>query len=79
MSTKPVLSALVLAAGMALSLSGGARAASEGVSTVAEASAAVRPASVAEGEDDAGTCSRIRRRLFVEGEGWIVRRITTCR
>ena len=23
-------------------------------------------------------CDRSRRRLFVEGEGWIVRRVTTC-
>lgn len=23
-------------------------------------------------------CSRSRKRLFVEGEGWIVRRVTTC-
>ena len=25
-----------------------------------------------------GTCSISRKRLFVEGEGWIVRRVTTC-
>jgi hypothetical protein len=25
-----------------------------------------------------GACSTARRRLFVEGEGWIVRRVTTC-
>ena len=23
-------------------------------------------------------CARSRKRLFVEGEGWIVRRVTTC-
>jgi len=23
-------------------------------------------------------CARTRQRLFVEGEGWIVRRVTTC-
>lgn len=36
---------------------------------------------VAGGEEDGDTanCSRYRRRLWVEGEGWIVRRITTCR
>ena len=27
---------------------------------------------------DNGTCSISRKRLFVEGEGWIVRRVTTC-
>jgi hypothetical protein len=25
-----------------------------------------------------GTCDISRKRLFVEGEGWIVRRVTTC-
>ena len=24
-------------------------------------------------------CLRSRKKLFVEGEGWIVRRVTTCR
>ncbi|MXQ09919.1 hypothetical protein [Microvirga makkahensis] len=27
---------------------------------------------------DTSTCDRSRKRLFVEGEGWIVRRVTTC-
>ncbi|ACL61134.1 hypothetical protein [Methylobacterium nodulans] len=31
-----------------------------------------------EGTDDAN-CTTARKRLFVEGEGWIVRRVTTCR
>jgi hypothetical protein len=29
-------------------------------------------------EEDAG-CHRARKRLWVDGEGWIVRRVTTCR
>jgi hypothetical protein len=29
--------------------------------------------------DDEASCSRARRRLWIEGEGWVVRRITTCR
>jgi hypothetical protein len=29
-------------------------------------------------DGDAG-CFTARRKLFVEGEGWIVRRVTTCR
>jgi len=44
---------------------------------VAEANPQVHPVS-AEREDDV-TCSRARRRLWIEGEGWVVRRITTCR
>ncbi|WP_414473874.1 hypothetical protein [Microvirga sp. M2] len=27
---------------------------------------------------DTSTCDRSRKRLFVKGEGWIVRRVTTC-
>ena len=30
-------------------------------------------------EDEAGSCTRARRKLWVEGEGWVVRRVTTCR
>ena len=44
---------------------------------VAEAGSQVHAAAV-ERDDDA-TCSRARRRLWIEGEGWVVRRITTCR
>jgi hypothetical protein len=44
---------------------------------VAEASPQVHPAAVE--RDDDVTCSRARRRLWIEGEGWVVRRITTCR
>lgn len=49
--------------------------------TVAEADRTPAPAAYAqsEGEDDAASCSRSRKRLWVEGEGWVVRRITTCR
>lgn len=28
--------------------------------------------------DDGLSCSQSRKRLFVEGEGWIVRKVTTC-
>lgn len=34
--------------------------------------------SVQEGTPDTSTCNRSRKRLFVEGEGWIVRKVTTC-
>lgn len=43
----------------------------------------VRPftavAAVTEADEDMTNCSRSRRRLWVDGEGWIVRRVTTCR
>ncbi|WP_155912048.1 hypothetical protein [Methylobacterium sp. 77] len=32
-----------------------------------------------EAEDDALACTKSRKRMFVDGEGWIVRRVTTCR
>ncbi|WP_210485552.1 hypothetical protein [Microvirga antarctica] len=36
------------------------------------------PASVPAAVDDGKSCGQSRKRLFVEGEGWIVRRVTTC-
>ena len=32
-----------------------------------------------EAEDETLACTKSRKRLFVDGEGWIVRRVTTCR
>ncbi|HEY8566621.1 MAG TPA: hypothetical protein VIL65_14055 [Beijerinckiaceae bacterium] len=29
--------------------------------------------------EDEPACERSRKRLWVEGEGWVVRRVTTCR
>lgn len=29
-------------------------------------------------DDDTSGCSQSRKRLFVEGEGWIVRKVTIC-
>ena len=34
--------------------------------------------SSAETATDADGCLRSRKRLWVEGEGWVVRRVTTC-
>ena len=31
------------------------------------------------GGEDEPACERSRKRLWVEGEGWVVRRVTTCR
>ncbi|MDB5648363.1 hypothetical protein [Methylobacterium sp.] len=57
-----------------------APAADQSPSKVSSATPAITPvAAVTESEDDAANCSRSRRRLWVEGEGWIVRRVTTCR
>ncbi len=77
------LSAVGLAAASFLALaapvSAAPAASDRTIAKVAEAST-VRPvaASVGEAEEDTN-CSRTRRRLWIEGEGWIVRRITTCR
>lgn len=69
------LAAPLLAAG--LGAASAAPASDRGVAKVAEASTNVRPVA-AEPEEEAN-CSRARKRLWIEGEGWIVRRITTCR
>jgi hypothetical protein len=34
--------------------------------------------SIRTGASEDLNCARSRKRLFVEGEGWIVRRVTTC-
>ena len=68
--------ATLLAAGSSLPASAAALS-DRGIAKVAEATP-VRPAAVSEtGEEP--NCSRARRRLWIEGEGWVVRRITTCR
>jgi len=79
---------LFAAAGFGLVLFGtsaalAAPAADRGARQMAEASQ-VRPVSdirpvEAESEDDAANCSKLRKRLWIEGEGWIVRRVTICR
>ncbi|MGH1572763.1 hypothetical protein ACRAWG_21450 [Methylobacterium sp. P31] len=76
MTAAGVASAMLLLAPIAAIA---AQAAKEPAETkVADAGPQVRPAAVVEREEDA-TCSRARRRLWIEGEGWVVRRITTCR
>ncbi|WP_082494307.1 hypothetical protein [Methylobacterium sp. Leaf108] len=77
------LAALAAGVAMAFALAGvqPATAASEAVTTkVAQVSSAdTQPALSPDTGDDAANCSRARRRLWVDGEGWIVRRVTTCR
>ena len=70
-----------LAAALVMALTGAATAAPEtnDITKVADAAQAVPSASIVEAEDDAANCTRSRRRLWVDGEGWIVRRITICR
>ncbi len=41
-----------------------------------EAAPRIQP--VAAVGDDEAACSRARRRLWITGEGWVVRRIKTC-
>jgi hypothetical protein len=54
--------------------------ANQGPGKTAAVTAAVTPvAAVTESEDESVNCSRSRKRLWVEGEGWIVRRVTICR
>ncbi|GJD97542.1 hypothetical protein OCOJLMKI_4774 [Methylobacterium iners] len=46
---------------------------------VADAGQAVAATPAIDNEDDGSNCTRSRKRLWVDGEGWIVRRVTTCR
>ena len=46
--------------------------------TAAQAEPVVRPVS-AMVPDSQPVCTHTRRRLWLEGEGWVVRKIATCR
>ncbi|KQT45394.1 hypothetical protein ASG52_14600 [Methylobacterium sp. Leaf456] len=87
-------SKLFAAAGFGLALFGAsaalaAPAADRGARQVAEASqlrpvSDVRPVSdlrpaEAEPDEEGANCSKLRKRLWIEGEGWLVRRVTICR
>jgi hypothetical protein len=39
----------------------------------------VLPSPYGKDDTDGAGCLSSRKKLFVEGEGWIVRRVTTCR
>ncbi|GJD48538.1 hypothetical protein OPKNFCMD_1260 [Methylobacterium crusticola] len=83
----PLLALLALAAG--LTLAGGAQnpaAAAPAVDKAPAKTSGRAPArdvtttasATAEDADDAN-CTTSRKRLWLDGEGWIVRRVTTCR
>lgn len=46
---------------------------------VAEAVQVSQAAATSESDEDSANCNKQRRRLWIEGEGWIVRRVTICR
>ena len=68
----------VASAALLLVASAAQAADSQAETKVADAGPQVHTAAGIERDEDA-TCSRARRRLWIEGEGWVVRRITTCR
>jgi len=82
----PLLALLAVAAGPIL---GGVpiQAAAAPAVDKAPAKAQVRPpardvattASASTEEADDANCTTARKRLWLDGEGWIVRRVTTCR
>jgi P pilus assembly chaperone PapD len=79
-ATKSHVPALAGAALLTFAWIGGAAAAPAVQTTkVADATQAVTGTSSLENEDDNASCTRSRKRLWVDGEGWIVRRVTTCR
>ena len=46
---------------------------------MAEATQVSQTATASDSEEDSANCNKQRRRLWIEGEGWIVRRVTICR
>lgn len=44
-----------------------------------EAPSAIRPVAVTTPAEPQQACGRARRRLWLEGEGWVVRKVPTCR
>ncbi|KQQ30649.1 hypothetical protein ASF53_17890 [Methylobacterium sp. Leaf123] len=46
---------------------------------VAEAAQVSQAAVTSESDEESANCNKQRRRLWIEGEGWIVRRVTICR
>ena len=82
MKTKSMVRASAVLGSMIVGLAGfGASAATATIdrdpTKVADAST-IRAAAEAE-EDDSANCSKSRKRLWIEGEGWIVRKVTICR
>jgi len=80
-----IVSAALLGAAFMLACSSAAEAAS--APTVPPASRPVQTAVLTDGADrPAATptepealCARVRKRFWIEGEGWIVRRVSACR
>ena len=56
-----------------------APAAGRSTTQMAEATQVSQTAATADSEEDSANCNKQRRRLWIEGEGWIVRRVTICR
>lgn len=50
----------------------------EAESPAAEAPSGIRPVAVTTPESNQ-VCGRSRRRLWIESEGWVVRKVPTCR
>ena len=71
------LGALVVFAGLASAEARTTRTATAEV-PAAEAASEIRPVSVTTPEP-VPACGRSRRRLWIEGEGWVVRKVPTCR
>ncbi|CAO4181860.1 hypothetical protein [Methylorubrum aminovorans] len=53
--------------------------ASRSTTQIAEATQVSQTSVAADSEEDSANCNKQRRRLWIEGEGWIVRRVTICR
>jgi len=49
-----------------------------GARATAPASEPATTQSVESGREEQAACAKIRKKLWVEGEGWIVRRVAVC-
>ncbi len=65
--------------GFAASASSKARVATVQPAKTADADGPATTGSTKASEEDEAGCYRERRKLWVDGEGWIVRRVTLCR
>lgn len=56
----------------------GTKKAAQAVTTLASKDPETTSSIVSDQDGEGLNCDRSRKRLWVEGEGWIVRRVTTC-
>lgn len=77
-STVSLAASMVLALAAAGSATAAPASADRSPTRVADATQ-IRPVAAADQEDEVANCVKPRKRLWIEGEGWVVRKVTICR